>query len=190
MYTLRKEGDGRAMRGRGEEEGQVPIGGRREMWVVLYIILKQVLHEHILTDVVAMESSRSSLPPNAHHQSLSPVQHQHQAHISPTFTQQQTFVSNPPVPPSYSHDQQQQQPQQQPMSNLPPSLQPNAGQRQTGLPDDIWLAPPLDGDNGIGLSGVGDGRMWFGSGGLTMADNTGGTSTRESKTTSWALATC
>lgn len=59
------------------------------------------------------------------------------------------------------------------MSNLPPSLQPSNSQRQTGIPDDIWLAPPLEGDNGIGLSGVGDARMWFGNGGLSMGDTSG-----------------
>ena len=47
---------------------------------------------------------------------------------------------------------------QQGVSNLPPSLQNQAQVRS----DDIWLAPPLEGDNGIGLSGV-DNRLWFGN---------------------------
>jgi hypothetical protein len=71
----------------------------------------------------------------------------------------------------FNQQQQQQQQQQQPVSNLPPSLQQ---QHTQGRPDDIWLAPPLEGDNGIGLSGV-DNRLWFNSGtGMDgMGSNTG-----------------
>lgn len=121
-------------------------------------------------------SSSSSQQPILRH-SLSPI---HQPHISPDFSQ--NYPQPPPVPLPHAHSQTQTQPQQQalPTSNLPPSLQPTSAQRSnSGMPDDIWLAPPLDGENGIGLSGVGDSRMWFGSGGMTLADNTGGNSTRE-----------
>jgi hypothetical protein len=58
------------------------------------------------------------------------------------------------------------------MSNLPPSLQHRNSQGSSRLPDDIWLAPPLDGDSGIGLSGVGDNRLWFGGSGSGSGMNT------------------
>ena len=81
--------------------------------------------------------------------------------------------------PDYSHFQQHHQQPQPQVSNLPPSLQ---HQHIQGRPDDIWLAPPLEGENGIGLSGVGvgagvDNRLWFGNSGLmgdTMGSSTSG----------------
>jgi len=63
---------------------------------------------------------------------------------------------------------------QQGVSNLPPSLQNQSQVRS----DDIWLAPPLEGDNGIGLSGV-DNRLWFGNSTGMNLDGMGG-STGES----------
>jgi hypothetical protein len=63
---------------------------------------------------------------------------------------------------------------QQGVSNLPPSLQNQPQVRS----DDIWLAPPLEGDTGIGLSGV-DNRLWFGNSTGVNMDGMGG-STGES----------
>jgi hypothetical protein len=92
--------------------------------------------------------------------------HSLQHHISPDYSH--TFNQNPNANTNPN-----------PLSNLPPSLQQHHTQGSSRLPDDIWLAPPLDGDNGIGLSGVGDNRLWFnngGSGGFNLGDissNTG-----------------
>jgi hypothetical protein len=89
----------------------------------------------------------------------------HDPSISPHNQHNQNHNQNhqQQISPDYTHNF-------QPVSNLPPSLQQGQGR----LPDDIWLAPPLEGDNGIGLSGVGDSRSWFGnSGGMGMDSGVG-----------------
>jgi hypothetical protein len=73
---------------------------------------------------------------------------------------EQSISPHHQISPDYSSHTYQQT--SNPVSNLPPSLQQGHGR----LPDDIWLAPPLEGDSGIGLSGVGDSRSWFGNGGM------------------------
>lgn len=140
---------------RSTEEGKIPS------WRGWKMCVPNTTYDTVTDITVALEPQTTS-------SSTSLLAQHAQRHESISISPHNPTLSNQSQP-----DYSQFQPQAQPVSNLPPSLQ----HQQQVRSDDIWLAPPLEGDNGIGLSGV-DNRMWFGNSGGMGMDGMGASSGR------------